>query len=216
MNKYFFLITYLLTTGIGYSTPQVEVGKCYSRAPSHQIKVLFILENEIVYKNWWEDIKWDSTIRVRDYLDSTKAWPNMVRCKKNYDKVSLLEMHVVEYYRDFPTSIGVNVTTVDKSELPDVLDPRTRKVRKAHGLCTLGEDNRPTILLNEEWFTTTNEWYRRKVVYHEFGHCAWNLEHPRKRLEQTLMNQDLTTINQDGSNWNDLLMEFRQRAKKRR
>lgn len=94
------------------------------------------------------------------------------------------------------------------NDMPDVDDIVGQQCRKAHAYCDMWSGK---IVLNEHFWRTGNYWQKKKVLYHELGHCHFNLQHPQNPYEYTIMNSYLETANSDGSNWGELLEELRRR-----
>jgi len=131
---------------------------------------------------------------------------------------SLLSSTIQEFKQVFP---GVTVRSdliTFKHLKKKVKDPATGKKRPAHAYCSYvwTDSFHNKIVINKTWWNReTNDWYKKKVVFHELGHCVLNLRHTQSKLDYSIMNTTLSTVNSDGSNWGYLKGELRMRYLKR-
>ena len=72
--------------------------------------------------------------------------------------------------------------------------------------------DRKKIYINIEEYNKLSDIKRMGLIYHELGHCALNLRDTV--MDKSLMNTDLNLIEEDGSNWSDLVDELKARYAK--
>ena len=126
----------------------------------------------------------------------------------NYNEVFEI---INKFYKEFPfAKRGIFIRFVNSKDLPLVKDPLTKIVRNAHGTCQKG-----VVRLNKRFWKNAPWFWKKKLVYHELGHCALNLRHPKEFYEFTIMNSILSTADNVGSNWPFLVEELRCRFLKK-
>jgi len=124
----------------------------------------------------------------------------------------MLSLDLSEELTDFRLFISKAPVTIRLSDdMPDVDDVVNQQCRKAHAYCNMWTHE---IFLNAEFWRTGNKWQKRKVLYHEMGHCAVGLMHPDDPYEHTIMNSDLNEAKTDGSNWQQLFDELIVRSRR--
>lgn len=130
------------------------------------------------------------------------------------DKVEIYN-EVVEYFKLYFPEVGIPkepfVFFVDDI---DIIVPDPSGKRNAHAYCKYNYDdskNNKIIIGKKWWDNEKSDWYRKKVLMHEFGHCLLSLRHPSDLSEYTIMNITLSTVKKDGSNWVELMNELRRR-----
>ena len=71
-------------------------------------------------------------------------------------------------------------------------------------------DHNPNrISINLSWWENEkNVFLKKKVVFHELGHCVLDLRHPQNLNDETIMNIKMNTAKSDGSNWGELVEEL--------
>jgi len=76
--------------------------------------------------------------------------------------------------------------------------------------CKYNKNKPNKIYINADWWSAdVNIWYKRKVIFHELGHCVLNLRH--NNSYHSIMNIKLDTVDTDGSNWDELVEELQDR-----
>lgn len=120
------------------------------------------------------------------------------------------DIYTQEFFELFPL-VKQEVSFKFFNKYPDfVLDPYTNQIRDPHGYCDL-EDK--SIHINQDWWKRETSIFRkRKVIFHELGHCLLGLDHPKNKASFTIMNSILETADKDGLNWNYLKKELKRRA----
>lgn len=115
-----------------------------------------------------------------------------------------------EFFDLFPTKRqNISFEFLEDINLPFVLDPYTNSIRKAHGYCNL---NTKKMYINYAWWTAERSSFRKKkVIFHELGHCILGLDHPKDLTSFTIMNSILNTADSTGVNWQYLKKELKYR-----
>lgn len=111
---------------------------------------------------------------------------------------------LLEFQKDFPTAKLPQA----KFEVVQlwIQDVNTGELRRPHGYC---DKEHNTILLDPNFWKDSTIWQKRKVVYHEMGHCIYNLEHQPQYPNIMDSNILTPTVN----NWTPLVEEFKQQIK---
>jgi hypothetical protein len=120
-----------------------------------------------------------------------------------------LSVDLAEFRLRF-SNYPAQVYLVDESSMPEVDDGVSKQCRAAHAYCQLLDSR---IYINEKFWRSGNQWQKRKVLYHELGHCVLGLDHPINPAEPTIMNSVLATANSDGWNWESLVDELEERSR---
>ena len=101
----------------------------------------------------------------------------------------------------FPTAnLAVGVRMIDKAPKGSYLPKQA--------MCHHNRNSakKPTIYINLNWWKTeTNVYVKKKVIFHELGHCSLDLRH----AGEGIMDTKLSTVKRDGSNWNKLVSDLK-------
>ena len=125
------------------------------------------------------------------------------------DRTTELSAYVNEFYSHFPDAKRIETMILTEENFPTVKDKLTRTNRRAHGTCYVG-----LAQINLTFWKKANEWQKRKVVFHELGHCAYQLSHTKDPFAFSIMNSVLWTVDDEGKNWPALVKELKTRVKK--
>ena len=79
--------------------------------------------------------------------------------------------------------------------------------KKTYARC---EHKNNTVYIRKSWWDNNPYWYKKKVMFHELGHCVLKLSHPQGD-EKSIMDIRLDTVKKNGSNWDILIKEMKGR-----
>jgi hypothetical protein len=119
-----------------------------------------------------------------------------------------LYWHIWAFGNAFPNVdiSAINVQLVDQRQLSFL----ENQGRYSHAICY--HMVRPKrIVVNRQWWAQASYRERRKVVFHEFGHCALNLRHTFNY--PNIMDIQLSTAY---LNWDTLMQDLKQQYKEKR
>lgn len=99
----------------------------------------------------------------------------------------------------------INVKFVAADTLPIIDDPKGK--RRAHGYCPY-----KVMFINVEHWAVINKWERQELVYHELGHCLLGLGHNTDvSIMNSLPKDTYYHVHKDGSNWESLIKDLKNR-----
>jgi len=126
-----------------------------------------------------------------------------------FNTMTILFLILLEFAGDFNVNPHEFEYVFKKaSELTATIHDPYRGSRVPDGQCLPWSK---TIILNEDHWVTLNRWQQRELVYHELGHCVFDLDHVAGSAIMNPFAKGGYHVKRDGSNWPQLVAGLRRR-----
>jgi hypothetical protein len=118
----------------------------------------------------------------------------------------VIQSMIIDFKMEFDNKDRIGVVI---EHIEDITMDARGFERRAQGLCI--RDSKQIILDRE--FVLTHGYYEiKKVLYHEIGHCFYDLDDDNST--RSIMDKRVDSVNKDGSNWKELVENLKERIRK--